>query len=116
MVPQRRAWTTMNGHVMDRGETVMPVATAFVTTDRAGRYVKQLVGHFSHRTDSELDDTGGTLRFDFGVCTATAADDGIRLEASAGSAEDLDRLEDVVARHLVRFGAKDELVVTWSRD
>jgi hypothetical protein len=48
------------------------------------------------------------------VCTAAAAA-GIRLEATAGSAEDLDRLEDVVARHLVRFGTKDELEVTWSR-
>ncbi|WP_374935444.1 DUF2218 domain-containing protein [Streptomyces resistomycificus] len=28
----------------------------------------------------------------------------------------LDRLEDVVGRHLVRFGAKDELVVEWRRD
>ena len=30
--------------------------------------------------------------------------------------EFLDRLEEVVGRHLVRFGTKDELVVEWRRD
>ena len=38
------------------------------------------------------------------------------LLAVEGEAEDLDRLEDVVGRHLVRFGAKDELVAEWHRD
>ena len=33
------------------------------------------------------------------------------LQGTAG----LDRLEDVVGRHLVRFGTKDELVVQWQR-
>ena len=29
--------------------------------------------------------------------------------------DDADRLEDVVGRHLVRFGSRDELVVRWTR-
>ena len=28
----------------------------------------------------------------------------------------LERLEDVIGRHLVRFGSKDELTVSWVRD
>ncbi len=39
---------------------------------------------------------------------------GLRLTAEAEDAEKLAVVEDVVARHLVRFGEKDELVVDWS--
>lgn len=31
-------------------------------------------------------------------------------------ADNLNRLEDVLGRHLVRFGAKDELAVEWHRE
>jgi hypothetical protein len=44
--------------------------------------------------------------------TLTAADGSLDLAIAGG---DLDRLEDVVGRHLVRFGARDELVVRWTR-
>ncbi|MFI2340307.1 DUF2218 domain-containing protein [Nocardia gamkensis] len=37
----------------------------------------------------------------------------LRIEAAA---EDLPRLEDVLARHLVRFGERDRLSVTWQHD
>ncbi len=33
----------------------------------------------------------------------------------ADDAENLDRLEGVLGRHLVKFGAKDELVCAWTR-
>jgi caffeoyl-CoA O-methyltransferase len=92
----------------------MPSATAFVPTDRAARYVKQLVSHFSHRIDTELTDDGGRVTFGVGTCTLRSTDTGIVMDAVAESDEDLVQLEDVVARHLVRFGAKDELVVDWT--
>jgi hypothetical protein len=44
------------------------------------------------------------------------AEDGALLLTVEGAPEDLDRLESVVGKHLVRFGAKDELVVEWMRD
>ena len=42
--------------------------------------------------------------------------DGVLLLSVTGPDDSIARLEDVVGRHLVRFGAKDELVVTWARD
>ncbi len=36
--------------------------------------------------------------------------------AIVAAADDLPRLEDVLARHLERFGDRDELCVTWTRD
>jgi hypothetical protein len=42
--------------------------------------------------------------------------DGGPLLAVEGEPEHLPALEDVAGRHLVRFGAKGELHVLWSRD
>ena len=97
--------------------TGTPVAsTASVSTERAGRYGKQLVAHLSRRSAGEWDEQGGTGWIDFGETRAqltagpTALD--IRLSATPDA---LDRMEDVVGRHLVRFGARDELTVQWVR-
>lgn len=92
----------------------MPSASAFVPTDRPARYIKQLVSHFAGKVESEPTETGAILRFAYGTGRLEAGDGGIRIEADAGSEEDLAHVEDVVARHLVRFGTRDELVVTWT--
>ncbi|MFF6986456.1 DUF2218 domain-containing protein [Streptomyces sp. NPDC010273] len=62
------------------------------------------------------EETGrGRLVFQDGTGTLTATDGALLLAVEA-EPEFLDRLEDVVGRHLVRFGTKDELVVEWRRD
>jgi hypothetical protein len=63
---------------------------------------------------TELTDGGGRLEFDFGVCDLKAAPDGIELIGTAEDQTQLETLKDVVARHLVRFGANDQLSVSWT--
>jgi hypothetical protein len=89
---------------------------ARVATDRPNRYAKQLASHFSRKIETHWDEeTGqGSLSFSFGTAAMTAASDALLLVVE-GDAGDLDRLEDVVGRHLVRFGTKDELVAEWHR-
>ncbi|HET7474952.1 MAG TPA: DUF2218 domain-containing protein [Dermatophilaceae bacterium] len=91
----------------------MPSASAFVATDRSARYVKQLVSHFSGKVDAELAGDSATFRFSSGTAVLHAGEAGIRIEARAASEEELARLRDVVTRHLVRFGNRDELTVQW---
>ncbi len=43
----------------------------------------------------------------------TPVEDFLLLQAYADSGEDLAFVEDVVARHLVRFGEQDRLTVQW---
>jgi hypothetical protein len=97
---------------------LIDVATseANVTTDRPARYGKQLVAHLSRRSTGEWSesDERGQVGFDFGRVDLTCEPGTLRLRVD-GPAEELDRLEDVVGRHLVRFGTRDELVVTWLR-
>ena len=89
-------------------------ASAFVLTSRPERYIKQLLSHFGNKVETELTDEGGRLQFDFGVCDLKAAPNGIELIGTAEDAAQLAILKDVVGRHLIRFGANDELTVSWT--
>ena len=83
-------------------------------TSRPERYIKQLVSHFGNKVKTELTDEGGRLQFDFGTCDLKAGPTGIELIGKAEDEAQLETLKDVVARHLVRFGANDQLTVSWS--
>ena len=99
-------------------------STAEVATERAARYGKQLASHLGHRLETQWDDGAGsgTIIFAEGLCrldaTGTALLLRIGLDASVAqesAAAVFDSMEDVVGRHLVRFGSRDELVVAGQR-
>jgi hypothetical protein len=54
------------------------------------------------------------VEFDFGRCDLHAAPSGIELIGTAEDEAQLATPKDVVGRHLIRFGANDELVVSWT--
>ncbi|MFC0545285.1 DUF2218 domain-containing protein [Kutzneria chonburiensis] len=87
---------------------------ALVATDRPSRYLVQLCKHFGHKIQTVWTEHEGELYFDFGTAVLRTRPEGLHITCTTGDAEALDRLADVVERHLVRFGAKDELVVAWS--
>lgn len=89
---------------------------ALVTTERPARYGKQLTSHLGRKMGGEWDEsteTGWVVLGD-GRLTLTTESQALALDLDA-PATDLPRLEEVVGRHLVRFGAKDELVCAWTR-
>lgn len=93
-------------------------SVAVVATDRPARYAKQLASHLGRRARTTWDDDTrrGTVAFgdDGDGAVLTCRDDALVLELTASPAV-VARLEDVLGRHLVRFGSRDELVVTWRR-
>lgn len=113
-------------HHTDGSDSAEPEASvaseALVATDRGARYGKQLASHLGRRAVTEWDETGrrGTVLFSAGRGSAelVAEDSGLRMRISPGPEAGPDtvaELEDVLGRHLVRFGARDELVVSWTR-
>ena len=93
----------------------MPITQAMVETANPSLNLKKLCRHFSHKADTEFDDMRGEIRFPFGVATLAAQADELVLHGRADSEEALDRLEQVMASHLVRFASKESLVVEWQR-
>lgn len=83
-------------------------------TDRAERYGSQLVKHFTHKDlEGSWEDGQGFVRFSGGTASFVAASDALRVRVESDSEEGVSRLRDVVERHLVRFGTRDELSVSW---
>jgi hypothetical protein len=93
----------------------MPISTASVATGRPGRYAKQLAAHLSRRVTTSWDEDSGRgwVELGDGRADLTAVDGALDMRIESN---DLDRFEDVLGRHLVRFGKKDELIVQWTRD
>lgn len=91
----------------------MPTARANVVTTNPERYAKQLVEHLGHRLGVEPVEGGQRLVFDVGSCDVLAGGADLVLQATAVDAAGLDRVTDVVGRHLERFGQRAEIVVSW---
>jgi|SRR5690242_3802784 len=91
-------------------------AVAEIPTDAAERYAKQLLTHLGHKVTYEpLEDEplGGRLVFSYATATVVPAADRLTLTARAADPASLERVQDVLKRHLERFGARRELRVEW---
>ena len=90
-------------------------ARADVPTDSPERYAKQLVSHLGHRV--EFATVGDTSTADIGGGTGSVVvgTGVLTLLAQGPDAETLARVQDVLGRHLERFGQRNELTVTWTR-
>jgi uncharacterized protein len=93
----------------------MPSSIAHVSTTKPTPYLKQLCKHFGHRNEVTFDDERGEIHLPSGICALDAtASETLTLTATAADAESLEALERVIGVHLERFGARDELAVSWS--
>lgn len=96
----------------------MFTSTAIVSTDAAARYAKQLLSHLGRKAGVEPvegDPEAGLLHLSAGVGVVRPRPDHLIMEASADDADSLAQVEDVLGRHLERFGARRELTVSWQR-
>lgn len=85
-----------------------------VQTPKATRYLKALCNHFNRKVTAEYSDQHGTVQFGFGYCEMDATDDLLSIRVQAEDEENFTRVKYVVADHLERFAADDELQLTWS--
>jgi len=105
---------------------------ARIATDRATRYLAQLVRHASqmgrrphyrpraHGGDgsptvehAEWSDAQGTIEFAWGRCSMQATEDALTLHAEAATEDGLRRIQDGITRRLETIGRRDQLTVTW---
>jgi uncharacterized protein len=89
---------------------------ADVATDAPERYAKQLVSHLGRKTEWTTDGAVSTAVIAGGTGIVEAGDGVLTLRAQAADADTLDRVQDVLGRHLERFGQRNELTVVWTAD
>ena len=89
--------------------------TAYVTTASGGKYVRQLCKHWSHKLEVEVEGDVGKVVFPDAVTTMTADEAGIAIAITGHERESVERLTDVVARHIDRFAFReDPLIYDWN--
>ncbi|MET0965734.1 MAG: DUF2218 domain-containing protein [Nakamurella sp.] len=95
----------------------MLLSVAVVSTDASERYGKQLLSHLGRKVQTEpLPDRpapAGRLLFAYGIGTVLPMPGQLVLRATAADQESLARVQDVLQRHLEKFGARRELAVSW---
>lgn len=93
----------------------MPKATAIVPTAHASRYLQQLCKHWAHKFAVEFTPEHGTIDLGENRLVILDADAEKLTTTVETSEENLGRLEEVVASHVVRFAFREELVFEWVR-
>jgi uncharacterized protein len=85
-----------------------------VATEVPERYAKQLVSHLGRRLTFTTEGGTSTAGIAGGVGIVVVGDGVLTLIAEAPDAETLATVQDVLGRHLERFGQRNELRVAWS--
>ena len=93
----------------------MAQSTADVKTEHASRYLQQLCKHWAHKFAVEFSPEHGTIDLGENRLVILDADAEKLTTTVETSEENLARLEEVVASHVVRFAFREELVFEWIR-
>ncbi|UVE18370.1 DUF2218 domain-containing protein [Pseudomonas sp. LS44] len=88
-------------------------AASHVVTTTPGRYIGRLCKHFAHKLEVQYDEQQGSIEFAFGRCLLNAEGDGLTLRVESANHEDLEKLQQVVARHFEQFAWQEALQLEW---
>jgi hypothetical protein len=114
----------------------MMITEARVETERPSRYLVQLCSHLSNQgghltgrvrghlgsrshgrpegpVQVEWTESAGSISLDWGRCALRADPGALVLRAEATDAENLGRIQELMATHLARFARREPLTVTW---
>lgn len=100
---------------MNEHSSILPLvsSSADVATPNASRYLQQLCKHFAHKLPVIVDERSGQITFSIGDCRLAAEEGILRMSLTAPDDPQLAQLQDVVARHLVRFAFREDLNIDW---
>ena len=93
----------------------MVVARGRAKTASGAKYLQQLCKHWSHKFEVEFSETRGQVRFPSAVATMEASADVLLVTVETEDAEAVERLKEIVAKHLDRFAFREApLPFEWS--
>lgn len=94
----------------------MPATHASIVITTPARYMARLCNHFSHRVDVHREPDSARIEFPDARCKMTATEKQLEIHIEAEQPLTLERLEQVVTRHLKQVAAAETFDVAWERD
>ncbi len=93
----------------------MSASTADIRTEWGSRYLGQLCAHFSHNSELavSLQENRGMIRFPAGDCVLNATASVLHLELDCRDDASLEKLQDVIDKHLKRFAFREPPEIEW---
>jgi hypothetical protein len=90
-------------------------------TAQAGELLAQVCRQFRERANAqpelkvavELSETRGSVDFGWGRCTLEADSEALHLRVEAEQAEDLERLQELLTRHVERHSSAAQTALVW---
>ncbi|MFN8080674.1 MAG: DUF2218 domain-containing protein [Kineosporiaceae bacterium] len=92
-------------------------SVARVRTATPDRYAKQLASHLGRRIPTNQDTDGShRLTFEAGTAVLQSGDGVLVMTVSSPTRAGLEQVQDVLARHLIRFGERQQLAVAFTAE
>ncbi|NBA96548.1 DUF2218 domain-containing protein [Pseudomonas sp. R5(2019)] len=88
---------------------------SIIATDNAQRCLNRLCRHWAHKFAVELESDTGHIFFDPAQCWLSKVEGGLQVRLQTPHEAELNELEEVVAEHLQRMSAEEQLVIEWVR-
>lgn len=89
---------------------------AKVMTDTPARYAKQLLAHLGRKLDFTTQGSTSTTTIGEATGQLIVGESALTMIATGVDDQSVARVEHVLGSHFERFGLRNELVVTWTRD
>jgi len=92
----------------------MPTAHASIAIPTPARYMARLCNHFAHRVTLHRTPESSRVEFPNAVGTMQATADRLEIHIEANDDATLERLKEVVSRHLKQVASAETFEVSWS--
>jgi hypothetical protein len=94
----------------------MPVSSsARIKANNPPRLILRLCKHWGHKFPVSFDERQGDVQLSIGRCLMQAQESELEVRLESDDAEQLQKLEEVVADHLQRMAGAEALSIEWHR-
>lgn len=91
----------------------MSSSIAAMASVNPGRLIRRLCKHWGHKFDVTYDEHHGEVPLPLGQCSMKADATVLTVKLTSDDAEALQKMEEIVAAHLVRMAHEETLEINW---
>ncbi len=90
-------------------------SAAFINTREGTAYIRKLCRHFAVKVKATYTETSGEVWFPYSYCTMRTTPEQFIVTVAPENADDIDKAESVIVRHLEKFAWREKLEINWQR-